>query len=103
VKRTESFSIAISTLKGRSILSPGAVRFGVKCQTFVRDNNIHDHCSTRGRATARVFAEPQDFTSPNMPTNAEAGPEINTALIYSFRPRCLPGLERGYLLDQAYR
>ena len=44
----------------------------------------------------------KNSTSPNTPTNAEAGPDCTNAIIYSFRPRCLPVQEYGSACEAAF-
>jgi len=68
---------------------------GMNCKTIIQ--TISRGWSSGGHLLlhfADVKEIQEDWTSPMKPTNAEAGPERINAIMYSFRPRCLPSLRR---------
>lgn len=68
---------------------------GVNCQVISRMKNYWSCGRHSLLHSANVLEREENSTSPMMPTNAEAGPGRTNAIIYSFRPRCLPSQEAG--------
>jgi hypothetical protein len=56
-------------------------------------------CSSFGKHAVLRFpvsyARTQSSKSSNMPTYAEAGPDKQNAILFTFRPRCLPAQDDG--------